>query len=140
MRSSELFEKIQRLANSKLENHQHVQALLTVVTSIIQQKGAPTSKLCRYTHWAALGGPLNATSYFGILLQLLAEVHPSPSYSQYLKRTDHSADELTAIVTLLAITLPMYVCDLFSSQFAQASHSCCAHEIPCYYKAFIGCT
>ena len=38
--SSELFEKIQRLANSKLENHQHVHALLTVVTAIIQQKGA----------------------------------------------------------------------------------------------------
>ncbi len=34
-----LFEKVRRLANSKLENHIHVNAVLEAATEVIKQKG-----------------------------------------------------------------------------------------------------
>ncbi len=72
-RKEELFEKVKRLANSKLENHQHVNALLTAVTSVIQAKSEPPHLSTASTDRCA-DGPLNATSYFGVLLSLLSEV------------------------------------------------------------------
>ena len=70
----ELFGKIQRLANSKLENHQHVHALLTAVTSVIREKGIALQYWRIFSPNRRAGGPGNPTAYFAVLQSLLADV------------------------------------------------------------------
>ena len=78
-----MFYKVKRLSGSKLESHQHLNAILSAVTEVIKQRSGSDQALI-----------LSPTSYFASFMSLLSE------------KQVQSEEEITAIVTLLAIVFP----------------------------------